>query len=155
MNGAIKFLFINTGKGFSTLKERPKSKPHVNQKSRVGCQIMDLKLWTASRGEIKVFSFFRALLWKAGIRGPSGWCRTALGTGSNHNTPYTYHRLWETCTLSQTLGRLDHLCYQSDILSDHWHNYLSVFWGSHLCTAIHWFLYQKQEDCNPNGQTLV
>ena len=44
MNGAIQFLLINTGKGFSTLKEHPKSKPNVNKKSRVACQIMDLKL---------------------------------------------------------------------------------------------------------------
>ena len=40
MNSVLNYI----GKGLSTLKEHPKSKPHADQKSRQGCQIMDLNL---------------------------------------------------------------------------------------------------------------
>ena len=96
-----------------------------------GCQIIDLRLCTASKGGKKCFQF------------------------CTQNMPpllpllSTNLRMWDTCSLSKIFELLYHLCSLSDILND-----LPFFWGRHLCTATHKFLYQKQEDCNSNGPTL-
>ena len=156
-------------KGPKHIEKAPEIQTSCKPKSRVGCQILDLKLLTASRGEIACFHFLEPCCGRQVCSEAS----SELGVLSMPASFVTYQgpqRLMQNCPrhwvksqrplhLPQTLGNL-HLitdietswCYLSDILSDHWHNYLSVLWGSHLCTAIHWFLYQKQEDCNPNGQ---
>ena len=92
------------------------------------CQTIDLKLCTARKGEKKVFPIFMPQLLQL------------LSTNLS---------MWDTSSLSKILQLLDYFCSLSDILND-----LPFLWGRHLCTATHFFLYQKQEDCNSNGPTL-
>ena len=72
-----------------------------------GCQVIDLnlKLCTANKSEKKVFPILFS-------PPPMPPLLQLLSTNL---------RIWETCSLSKTLGLLDHLCYSSDIMNDHCH----------------------------------
>ena len=114
------------GNGLSSLKERPKSNPHVNQNktrmSNYGLKLCTVRmsnyrleaLYSQQGRKKKCFQFFTP---------PMPPLLQLLSTNL---------RMWNTCSLSKILELLDHLCSLSDILND-----LPFLWGRHLCTATH------------------